>query len=44
MHALHRMHAGKLATLIMRGVAGITYGRAVRASQTISIKNNRLTF
>ena len=39
-----RMHAGKPAALIICRVPGITYGRAVRASQTIFIKNNRLTF
>ena len=39
-----RMHAGKLATLIIRGAPEITYGRAIRASRTIFIKINRLTF
>ena len=37
-------HAGKPAALVIRGVPEITYGRAIRASQTIFIKNNRLTF
>ena len=37
-------HAGKPAALIIRGAPEITYGRAVRASRTIYIKNNRLTF
>ena len=37
-------HAGKPATLCIRGAPGITYERAVHASQTIFIKNNRLTF
>ena len=36
--------AGKLAALIIRGAPGNTYGRAVCTSQTIYIKNNRLTF
>ena len=35
---------GKLATLIIHGVTGITYRCAVCASQTIFIKNNHLTF
>ena len=35
MHA----HTGKLAALIIRGMPGITYGRAVRASRTIFTKN-----
>ena len=39
-----RRHAGKPAALIIRGAPEITYGRAVRASQTIYIKINRLTF
>ena len=37
-------HAGKLATLCICGMPGITYGCAVRASQTIFIKINCLTF
>ena len=37
-------HAGKLATLCIRGVPEITYGHAIHASQTIFIKNNHLTF
>ena len=28
----------------MYGMPGITYGRAIRTSQTIFIKNNHLTF
>ena len=28
-------HAGRLATLIIRGAPEITYGRAIRASRTI---------
>ena len=39
-----RTHAGKLATLIIHGAPGFTYGCAVCASQTVFIKNNRLTF
>ena len=42
MHALRG--AGKPAALIICGVPGITYGRAIHASQTIFIKNNCLTF
>ena len=38
------MHAGKPAALIICGMPGITYGHAVRAGQTIFIKNNCLTF
>ena len=38
------MHAGMTAILIKYGAPGITYGRAVRASRTIYIKINRLTF
>ena len=38
------MHTGKPATLIICGMPGITYGHAVRTSQTIFIKNNCLTF
>ena len=41
---MQRVHAGKPATLIVRGMPGITYGRAIHAGQTIFIKNNRLTF
>ena len=37
-------HAGTPAILIKCGAPGITYGRAVRASRTIYIKINRLTF
>ena len=37
-------HAGKPAALIIHGVPGITYGRAIHASRTTSIKNNHLTF
>ena len=37
-------HAGKPATLNIRGAPEITYGRAVRASRTIYNKINRLTF
>ena len=36
--------AGKLATLIICGMPGITYGRAVHTGQMIFIKINRLTF
>ena len=39
-----RAHAGKPAALIIRGAPEITYGCAVRASRTIYIKNNHLTF
>ena len=38
------MHAGKPATLIIHGVPGFTYGRAVRTGRTIFIKINCLTF
>ena len=38
------VHAGKLATLIICGMPGITYGHAIHASQTIFIKINCLTF
>ena len=38
------MHAGKPATLCICGAPGITYGRAICASQMIFIKNNCLTF
>ena len=38
------MHAGKQAALIIRGAPEITYRRAIHASRTIFIKNNRLTF
>ena len=37
-------HAGKLATLCIRGAPGITYGCAICASQRISMKINCLTF
>ena len=41
----HRVaRARRQAALIIRGTPEITYGRAVRASRTIYIKNNRLTF
>ena len=39
-----RAHGGKLAALILCGAPEITYGCAVRTSQTIFIKINRLTF
>ena len=39
-----RVCAGKPAALTIRGAPEITYGRAVRASRTIFIKINRLTF
>ena len=39
-----RAHASKPAALIIRGAPGITYGCTIRASQTIFIKINRLTF
>ena len=39
-----RAHAGKPTALIIRGVPEITYGRVIRASRTIFIKNNRLTY
>ena len=42
--AHHAAHASKPATLIICGAPGITYGRAVGASRTISIKNNCFTF
>ena len=38
------MHTSKPTALIIRGAPGITYGCAVRASQTIYIKINCLTF
>ena len=38
------VYAGKPAALIIRGAPEITYGHAVRASRTIYIKINRLTF
>ena len=38
------IHASKLAAQIIRGTPGFTYGHAIRASQTIFIKNNHLTF
>ena len=43
MPRVRQVHAGKPATLIIRGMPEITYGRAARASRTISIKINRLT-
>ena len=39
-----RMHAGKQATLCIRGAPGITYGHAICASQMIFMKTNHLTF
>ena len=46
-HVMPRVTAcaltGKPAALIIRGAPEITYGRAVRASRTIYIKNNCLT-
>ena len=39
-----RVHTGKPAALIIHGAPEITYGRAVRAGQIISIKINHLTF
>ena len=45
MSCAHRVtRAGKPAALIIRGAPEITYGHAVRASQTIYIKINCLTF
>ena len=41
---MRHAHTGKPATLIIRGVPGITYGHAIHTSQTISIKINCLTF
>ena len=38
------MDTGKPATLFICGAPGITYGHAIRASQTISIKINCFTF
>ena len=47
-HVMPRVTAraltGKPAALIIHGAPEITYGRAVRASRTIYIKNNCLTF
>ena len=43
-HMLQHVHAGKPAALVIHGITGITYGCAIRASRTIFIKNNRLTF
>ena len=37
-------HAGKPATLIIRGAPGITYGRDVHAGQMIFININCFTF
>ena len=37
-------HAGKLATLCVRGMPGITYGCTICTSQMIFIKINCLTF
>ena len=39
-----RMHAGKPAALTICGAPEITYECALHASQTLFIKNNRLTF
>ena len=39
-----RAHTGKPAALIIRGAPEIMYGCAIRTSQTIFIKINRLTF
>ena len=41
---VRRVHAGKLAALIICGMPEITYGHAVRTNRTVFIKNNRLTF
>ena len=41
---IQHAHTGKPATINIRGAPGITYGHAVRASRTIFIKINRLTF
>ena len=41
-HCAARTH--KPATLIIHDMPGITYGHAIRASRTISIKINHLTF
>ena len=38
------MHAGKPATLCIRGMPGITYGHSLCTSQMIFIKINYLTF
>ena len=35
---------GKLAALCIHDMPGTTYGHAIRASRTIFIKNNHLTF
>ena len=43
-HIMQRMHAGKLATLCICGMPGITYGCAIHTSQMIFIKINHLTF
>ena len=37
-------HDSTPATPIIHGAPEITYGRDIHASQTIFIKNNRLTF
>ena len=39
-----RAHPGKPAALIIHGAPEITYGCAIRASRTIYIKIDRLTF
>ena len=41
---VRRAHAGKPADPSIRATPEITYGRVVRASRTIFIKINRLTF
>ena len=41
---MRHAHAGKPATLYICGMPEITYGHAVRTSQTIFIKINHLTF
>ena len=43
-HIVWHAHAGKLATPIIHGVPGISYGHAVHASQMIFTQNNQLTF
>ena len=44
MRIVRHAHAGKPATLIIRGAPGITYGCAVHAGRTIFIKIDCLTF
>ena len=43
-HITWHVHAGKPATLCIRGMPGITYGHAVCARRMVFIKINRLTF